>query len=85
MSERKLTVFRRVVIQTNNDWTEMIELARASNDPGFFIERRTWSFGKTYSQSTDTEWRNDRLDYMLKHIEQKVRHYGPRVIENVSF
>ena len=78
-------VFRKVIIQTNDRYTEIIELSNIPNNPNFFNKRVIWHTEFNGAEKdTVTQVGKKFLEQELKKLDMAVRHYGKRVIENLE-
>ena len=78
-------VFRKVIIEVNDRYTEVIELSNIENEPDFFNRRVIWhSDFNGVEKDTVMQVSKKFLEKELKELDMSVRHYGKRVIENLE-
>lgn len=78
-------VFRKVIIATDSQYTEVIELSANKDSSDFFNKRVIW-----HSDSNGVEWdtvtliSKTCLDSVMRELDNQVQHYGDRVVEDIK-
>ena len=73
-------IFRSIIIQVNDHYSEVIELSNIPDASDSFNKRVAWfSEYNGYEKDTTTILDRKFLEKELKEIDSRIRHYGDRV------